>query len=212
MDRDELLRQLARTRAGLIRTYVLHVVWFAVMCTATAMQWRQDGLTASVLLTLVTVPPVLFYTVRAHRLCRALDPPARTVGLVPVLIITVILSPFESGLVLPLKNLLATNRVLRTARAANHARIQDSETVFAARRPGRRRPGKRSAPGEWNASARRFTRTNARPAACHSCCPASPAPATAAGRPRRRPARTPRASVRPGSAAGDARCARSRAA
>jgi hypothetical protein len=115
MERDELLFRLARTRTGLIRTYVLHVVWFAVMCTFTALQWRQDGLKASVLLTLLTVPPVLFYTVRAHRLCRALDPRARTVGLVPVLVTTVILSPFESGLVLPLKNLLVANRILREA-------------------------------------------------------------------------------------------------
>jgi len=135
MDRDELLRQLARTRTGLIRTYVLHVLWFAIMCTATAMQWRHDGLKASVLLTLVTVPPVLFYTVRAHRLCRALDPRARTVGLVPVLITTAVLSPFESGLVLPLKNLLATNRLLRAAHASKDARIPDSKAAFAARRP-----------------------------------------------------------------------------
>jgi len=124
MDRDELLRQLARTRTGLIRTYVLHFVWFAIMCTFTAMQWRHDGLKFSVFLTLLTVPPVLFYTVRAHRLCRALDPRARTVGLVPVLVTTIILSPFESGLVLPLKNLLVANRILREARAANGERIE----------------------------------------------------------------------------------------
>jgi len=118
MDRDDLLLQLARTRAGLIRTYLLHVAWFAIMCAFTVMQWRHDGLKASVLLTLLTVPPVLFYTVRAHRLCRALDPRARTVGLVPVLVTTVILSPFESGLLLPLKNLLVANRLLREARSA----------------------------------------------------------------------------------------------
>lgn len=122
MDRDELLRQLARTRTGLIRTYVLHVSWFTIMCTATALQWRQDGLKTTVLLTLVTVPPVLVHTVRTHRLCRALDPRARTVGLVPVLITTVILSPFESGLVLPLKNLLVASRLLREARRAAPAR------------------------------------------------------------------------------------------
>lgn len=118
MHRDELLSRLARTRTALIRTYLLHVVWFAVMCAFTALQWRQDGLKTSVLLTLLTVPPVLFYTVRAHRLCRALDPRARTVGLVPVLVTTVILSPFESGLVLPLKNLLVAHRILREARRA----------------------------------------------------------------------------------------------
>ncbi len=134
MDRDALLQQLARTRTALIRTYVLLVVWFAIMCTATALQWRQDGLKASVLLTLVTVPPVLFYTVRAHRLCRALDPRARTVGLVPVLVTTVILSPFESGLVLPLKNLLVARRLLRDARIASKDAVHttSSETSIEA--------------------------------------------------------------------------------
>lgn len=116
--RAALLAQLACTRTGLIRTYVLHVVWFAAMCAFTAMQWNHDGLKFTVLLTLVTVPPVLLYTVRAHRLCRALDPKARTVGLVPVLVTTFILSPFESGLVLPIKNLLEVNRLLRESRAA----------------------------------------------------------------------------------------------
>jgi hypothetical protein len=123
MERDELLSRLARTRTGLIRTYVLHVVWFAAMCMFTALQWRHDGLKASVLLTLLTVPPVLFYTVRAHRLCRALDPRARTVGLVPVLVTTVILSPFESGLILPLKNLLVSNRILRESRRDASPRV-----------------------------------------------------------------------------------------
>lgn len=117
-----LFSRLAHTRTALIRTYVLHVVWFAAMCAFTAMQWNQRGLTFTVLLTLVTVPPVLFYTVRAHRLCRALDPRARTVGLVPVLVTTVILSPFESGLVLPLKNLLEVSRLLREHRAVVAAR------------------------------------------------------------------------------------------
>ena len=68
---------------------------------------------ASVLLTLITVPAALFYTVRVHKLCRAIDPSAHTVGLVPVLVITFVLSPFESGLILPAKNLFAANRILR---------------------------------------------------------------------------------------------------
>ncbi len=115
-DRPALVARLARTRTGLVRTYVLHVAWFAAMCAFTAMRWNQDGLKFTVLLTLVTVPPVLVYTVRAHRLCRALDPKARTVGLVPVVVTTLVLSPFESGLVLPLKNLLEANRLLRQSR------------------------------------------------------------------------------------------------
>jgi hypothetical protein len=98
----------------LIRAYVVHVAWFAIMLAFVSLQWAQQGLKASVLLTLLTVPPVLVYTVRVHHLCRAIDPKARTVGWVPVLVTTIALSPFESGLILPAKNLLAANRILKT--------------------------------------------------------------------------------------------------
>jgi len=113
---DALVERLRKARSGLVRTYLLHVAWFVAMCAFVGLQWDRDGLKASVLLTLLTVPPVLFYTVRVHALCRAIDPCARTVGLVPVLLTTLVLSPFESGLVLPAKNLLAANRVLRGCR------------------------------------------------------------------------------------------------
>jgi hypothetical protein len=107
---------------------VLHVVWFVVMCAFVGWHWSQNGLQAAVLLTLVTVPPVLYYTVRVHKLCRAIDPNARTVGWVPVLVTTLVLSPFESGLVLPLKNLLACNKLLRQAAAA----VESKEGTAAA--------------------------------------------------------------------------------
>ncbi|MFD0739650.1 hypothetical protein ACFQZQ_10205 [Lysobacter koreensis] len=109
---DDLIRQLKATRTALVRAYVLHVVWFVVMCAYVALQWSRHGLKWSVLLTLITVPPLLIYTVRVHTLCKAIDPRARTVGWIPVLVTTVVLSPFESGLVLPAKNLLAANRIL----------------------------------------------------------------------------------------------------
>ena len=96
-----------------MRAYVLHLVWFFSMCIFVSLQWNQHGLKASVLLTLLTVPPVLFYTVKVHKLCRRIDPKARTVGLVPVLVTTIVLSPFEAGLVLPAKNLLEANRILK---------------------------------------------------------------------------------------------------
>ena len=98
----------------MIRAYVVHVAWFAIMLAFVSLQWAQQGLKASVLLTLLTVPPVLVYTVRVHHLCRAIDPKARTVGWVPVLVTAIALSPFESGLILPAKNLLAANRILKT--------------------------------------------------------------------------------------------------
>ena len=97
----------------MIRAYVVHVAWFVTMLAFVSLQWAQRGLKASVLLTLLTVPPVLMYTVRVHLLCRAIDPKARTVGWVPVLVTTIALSPFESGLILPAKNLLVANRILK---------------------------------------------------------------------------------------------------
>ncbi len=84
------------------------------MCVFAGFQWSLHGRQATVLLTLLTVPPVLWYTVKAHQLCRAIDPASHTVGWVPVLITTFVLSPFESGLILPAKNLLAANKLLRT--------------------------------------------------------------------------------------------------
>lgn len=70
------------------------------------------------MLTLLTVPPVLFYTVRVHNICRSIDPAAPTVGWVPVLVTTFVLSPFESGLILPAKNLFAASQILRAYQAS----------------------------------------------------------------------------------------------
>ena len=63
-------------------------------------------------LTLITVPPVLIYTVSVHKACRAIDPSARSVGLVPVILFTIFLTPLESGLILPFKNLWVSRCIL----------------------------------------------------------------------------------------------------
>ena len=73
----------------------------------------QVGLTTSLWLTLITVPPVLLYTVSVHKACRAIDPAAKTVGWATIILFTVFLTPFESGLILPAKNLLVSRRILR---------------------------------------------------------------------------------------------------
>lgn len=109
---------LQQARAALWRAYGLHLAWFAIMCAFVAWHWHERGLQFSVLLTLLTVPPVLRRTVKVHRLSRALDPRARTLGWGPVLLVTLVLSPFESGLVLPLKNLWVSRRLLARAAAA----------------------------------------------------------------------------------------------
>ncbi len=113
MDKETLIVELRKARAGLIRTYILHVTWFVSMCVFAGFQWSLHGRQATVLLTLLTVPPVLFYTVKVHKLCRAINPASHTVGWVPVLVTTLVLSPFESGLILPAKNLIAANKLLR---------------------------------------------------------------------------------------------------
>ncbi|WP_154656574.1 hypothetical protein [Novilysobacter defluvii] len=71
---------------------------------------------AAILLALVTVPPVIAYATAVHRTCRSIDPRAKTIGLAPMLIMTVLFTPFESGLVVPARNLWVSGKLLRQAR------------------------------------------------------------------------------------------------
>jgi hypothetical protein len=76
-------------------------------------------LTTSLWLALITIPPVLLYTVMVHKSCRAIDPRARTAGWMQVILFTVLFTPYESSLVLPLKNLLVAGRILRAGDGAS---------------------------------------------------------------------------------------------
>ncbi len=131
----QVIEALRKARTSLVRAYMLHVLWFTVMCGFVGLHWNQGGLKASVLLTLVTVPPVLVFTVKVHRLCRAIDPRSRTVGLVSVIVTTLVLSPFESGLLLPAKNLIVANRLLRAHRPAQA--LVDNDPAGLPDSPGR---------------------------------------------------------------------------
>lgn len=113
MEKALLIEQLRKKRLRLLKAYVLHVGWLFSTCAFAATDSAQIGLTTSLLLTLITVPPVLIYTVSVHQACRAIDPSSRTVGWVQVVLVTVFLTPFESGLILPAKNLWVSRRVLR---------------------------------------------------------------------------------------------------
>lgn len=95
------------------RAYLLHAFWFATMCAAAWMHRDGNGLKIAVLLALLTVPPVLWHATRVHRLCRAIDSRAGTIGPVPMLVISVVFTPFEAGMVLPAKNWIAARRVPR---------------------------------------------------------------------------------------------------
>lgn len=112
MEQAALIEQLRKKRSRLLKAYVLHVGWFFSTCAFAATELSQTGLTTSLLLTLVTVPPVLFYSVLVHKACRAIDPRARTAGIVPIIVFTIFLTPFESGLILPARNLWVSRKIL----------------------------------------------------------------------------------------------------
>ena len=112
MGQSRLIEQLRTKRSRLLKAYVLHVGWFFSTCAFAAADSSPQGLKTPLLLTLITVPPVLLYTLLVHRACRAIDPRARTAGLVHILLFTVFLTPFESGLVLPARNLWVSRKIL----------------------------------------------------------------------------------------------------
>ena len=64
-------------------------------------------------LALTTVPPVIAYATAVHKTCRRIDPLSATIGLIPMLLMTVFLSPFESGLIVPAKNLWISGKLLK---------------------------------------------------------------------------------------------------
>lgn len=113
MDINALIERLRKRRRRLLQAYVLHVGLFASSCAFAASDATHDTIATALLLALITIPPVLIYTVLVHYACRAIDPHARSVGWVPVILFTVLLTPYESSLVLPVKNLLVAGRVLR---------------------------------------------------------------------------------------------------
>lgn len=108
-----LIEQLRKKRSRLLKAYLFHVGWLFSTCAFAAADSLQVGLATSLLLTLITVPPVLLYTVSVHKTCRAIDPSSRTAGWVPIMLFTVFLTPFESGLILPAKNLWISRKILR---------------------------------------------------------------------------------------------------
>ena len=118
MTTDLLLSQLERARRALWRSYLVHLAWFAAMVASASWHGSAGALKVSALLALATVPPVIWFAWQVHTAARRIDPAARTIGLGPMLLMTVLLTPFESGLIVPAKNLHASAKVLRNARPA----------------------------------------------------------------------------------------------
>lgn len=115
---SHLIATLRGQRRRLLQSYAVHVVWFTAMIATAVTQASKTTISIAVLLALVTVPPVIAYAVAVHRTCRAMDPRAKSIGLIPMLIMTMLFTPFESGLVVPAKNLWVSGRLLKRARLA----------------------------------------------------------------------------------------------
>jgi len=113
MSKNLLIEQLRQKRLKLLKAYVFHVGWFTSTCASAATDAVDIALTTSLWLTLITVVPVLIYTVVVHNAIRAVDPSAPSVGMKEMIITTVALTPFESGLFLPARNLWVARSVLR---------------------------------------------------------------------------------------------------
>jgi hypothetical protein len=120
---NRLIELLRRKRTLLLKAYVIHVGWFASTCAFAASGVVQIGLTTSIWLTLLTMPPVFLYMLSVHKACKAIDAHAKTTGWVPIAVFTFVLTPLESTLILPLTNLSVSRRILRnwdSAQAASH--------------------------------------------------------------------------------------------
>lgn len=116
-----VVTKLEKQRKRLLQSYVIHVAWFTAMIVTAVTQGSKTTVATAILLALITVPPVIGYATAVHRTCRSIDPRAKTIGLVPMLIMTVLFTPFESGLVAPARNLWVSGNLLREARLTGPA-------------------------------------------------------------------------------------------
>ena len=114
MDKAALITQLRKRRTLLLRAYVLHVGCFLSTCAFAAAHPVQSLVDSSLWIVLLTIPPVLLYTALVDRSCRRVDPSAATVGWVKIAAFTLFLTPIESSLVLPARNLWVATRILRS--------------------------------------------------------------------------------------------------
>ncbi|MEW9624894.1 hypothetical protein [Rhodanobacter geophilus] len=114
MEKSALIAALRRRRLLLLKAYIVHVGCFMSTCAFAATDSVHATVATSLWLVLVTIPPVLLYTALVDRSCRRLDPAAPTVGWLKITLFTVFLTPIESSLVLPAKNLWVSGRILRS--------------------------------------------------------------------------------------------------
>jgi hypothetical protein len=114
-DAGDLVERLRAERRRLLRAYVAHVSWFVAMILTAGYDQSRAVVATCIWLTLLTVPPVVFFAWRVHRTARRIDPRARTIGLGTMILMTVFLTPLESGIVAPVQNLVASAKLIRDA-------------------------------------------------------------------------------------------------
>jgi hypothetical protein len=129
MEKSGLIERLRKKRSILLKAYVFYVIRLASTFASAVKGATRLALPTLLIFTLITVPPVLIYTVSVHKVCRAIDSSAQSVGLVPVILFTIFLTPLESGLILPLKNLWVSRCILRRYETL----IRDSKQATLAR-------------------------------------------------------------------------------
>ena len=112
-----VIDKLNKQRRRLLQSFVVHVIWFMAMLLTAILNASKTVVATSIMLALVTVPPVIAYATAVHKTCRAIDPGSKTIGLVPMLIMTVLFTPFESGIIVPAKNLLVSGKLLKRLEA-----------------------------------------------------------------------------------------------
>jgi putative oxidoreductase len=119
-----LIERLVKSRRRLWRAYLTHVAWFVATLISAAYSDSRPTLVTSLLLTFITIPPVLYFTVAVHKASRAIKPSIRTVGWVPVIVATIFFTPFESGLLMPAKNLWESGRLLKQIQGTDETSIR----------------------------------------------------------------------------------------
>lgn len=108
-----LMERLRKKRLLLFRIYVFHVGWFTSTCAFAATETTRIAVVSSLWLTLITIVPVLIYTVITHKAIKACEPAAASVGLRQIVISIVFFTPLEAGLILPAINLWISHCILR---------------------------------------------------------------------------------------------------
>lgn len=69
-EQKKKLERLRSRRRRLLQAYLIHVGWLTSTCAFAASDTMDLAITASLWMVLITVPPVLVYTVSVHKACR----------------------------------------------------------------------------------------------------------------------------------------------